>query len=117
MKTANKIVIIGIVIFAILIIMIACSTYPTKQEMIWSQNNISKIRKGMAPEQIISIFGYPDKQSTDSYGRLTSYPWEGLRYVYEFWKKPWKDEFCINTFTFALVPDPKLYYWEINCAY
>jgi len=68
----------------------------------------------MTPEQIIQMFGQPDKHSINTYGILTARPWRGILYEYHFWKY---SEYCINTFTFALTPDPKLNNWNIRCAF
>ena len=101
---------IVIVTFVIIFAIIGCSTTPS----VWNRSNTLRIRQGMTPEQIIAMFGQPDKHSINTYGLLTSRPWQGLLYEYHFWKG---GDYCINTFTFALTPDPKLNNWDINCVF
>lgn len=91
-----------------------CAYQPSLNEQRWTQNNVQKLKTGMSPDEIMRIFGQPDKQIVNTQGALTAKPWQGLRYEYHFRKY---GDYCINTFTFAMQETIWLNDWNINCAY
>ena len=44
--------------------------------------NAMKVKAGMSPEEIVKLFGYPDKVSARTVGTETEDPWNAMEYTY-----------------------------------
>ena len=100
-------------VFITLLFIFGCASLQP-HHVTWSHENVAKIKLGMIPDEVVAIFGLPDKQSVNTYGALTSNPWQGLYYEYHFYKY---GDYCINTFTFNMENSTRLNSWDINCVY
>lgn len=76
----------------------------------FTQDNVLKLRIGMTTDDVIALFGKPDRTSVHTYGQSTnSGAWQGLEYRYVF------NYVVSNRLVFNLDLDPpRLNHWEIE---
>lgn len=96
------------------VLLFGCAYQPPLHETRWTHSNVQKIIRGMTPNDVVQIFGLPDKQSVNTYGAITANPWQGLHYEYIFHEY---GRYCNNSFTFAMQDTTWLNSWDVNCIY
>jgi len=99
-----------IVIFVLFFSVISCNTTyyapPPRKHPGFTQDNMLKLKTGMTINEVISLFGKPDKTSVHTYG--TYRQWQGLEYTYVF------NNYVSNRLVFSLTYDPPLLnHWDI----
>jgi len=102
-----------IAIFVLCFSVISCSTTyyapPPRKHPGFTQDNVLKLKTGMTTNEVISLFGKPDKTSVHTYGHQTySGEWQGLEYNYVF------NYVISNRLVFNLAYDPPLLnHWDV----